>query len=1120
MIRPFHSKRIRIAGRQLGLCLSLLLLTLTVSSAVEVTWDGAGADNKWMTGLNWGGVAPVVGDSLLFSGTTKLTADNDFVVDTSFAGITFNSNAGAFILSGNRITLGGDLINNSASLQTLNLALILDATRTFNAASGNMIVSSIISGTGGLIKTGSGNLTLSGTASNTYAGLTSVNGGTLTLDKSAGVDAIAGNLEITSGGKVVFARSHQLKDSTIVTLSGVGSIFNGTAVNEGMPNSMVETIAGFTATGGTFNAGSNSNWTITGAGSFTGGAGNTLFVGNSGARLSFGSLSITGMTATAGGNVALANTFTLYGNSTVLSTITVGSGGLTLDGSRINLRRGGVGMSGSRLVLNGNVTVTGTTASNITEDISGGTAGVVNLELSGTTAPVDREFNVGVGGLTINVAITNGSSSAAGVTKTGNGTLTFSGGHANTYAGTTYINGGTLVLGQTNGVTAVAGDIVVNSGGTLSLTTNEQIANGAGITVNTGGTIAAWGRTETIRYYTQNGGGLTSSNNTGQVTITETMALNGGNVFTLNSSSTPAHFQAHRLELNGANLLLGGNNGAGIGRTAFTVGAGGLHMANGRNITLYRGTSGTVLNLLGNFTGVGSNSILVSVDGAVEPELNLGTEVRTFDIAASGNTNISVAIVGTGGITKTGDGTLTFSGNLPNTYNGKTTVSGGILYLNQTAGINAIAGDLEIASGGTLTLSTNEQIADGTGITVTGGTISAFKTIETIAYYTQSSGGFTTAGNIGNLNVTGTFALNGGINASINSSGANPAAWVLYRAELRGAGIIVGGNNGVGNPRTSLTIGEGGLLLSNRSITLNTGNAGTQMTLQGNVTSSGTSGILTGTGGDVNPILYLGTGTRIFDVTSGTTTLGVTATDTASIQKTGGGILAMTVGHSYSGGTTVSAGTLSALNLTGSATGTGALSVASSAILTGNGIIVPAAGQNITVNGNILVGTSTLAAAQTLTLTTSGLGTVEIGGKVIIDLFSGQGSGGLNSQAAADRLILGSDASVTFSSSSVLEVITSVPINAGNTAGWTLGSSWQIIDWSNLEGTFAGGFSNISTTAPGNFSGLPNLSVLGYAWDASALYTTGVISITLIPEPSRLFLLVLSGTCMFLRRRR
>jgi fibronectin-binding autotransporter adhesin len=448
MIRPFHSKRIRIAGRQLGLCLSLLLLTLTASSAVGVTWDGTGADNKWMTGLNWGGVAPVGGDSLLFSGTTKLTADNDFVVDTSFAGITFNSNAGAFILSGNRITLGGDLINNSASLQTLNLALILDATRTFNAASGNVIVSSIISGTGELIKTGSGNLTLSGTASNTYAGLTSVNGGVLTLDKSAGVDAIAGNLEITSGGKVVFARSHQLKDSTIVTLSGVGSIFNGTAVNEGMPNSMVETIAGLTATGGTFNAGSNSNWTITGAGSFTGGAGNTLFVGNSGARLSFGSLSITGMTATAGGNVALANTFTLYGNSTVLSTITVGSGGLTLDGSRINLRRGGVGMSGSRLVLNGNVTVTGTTASNITEDISGGTAGVVNLELSGTTAPVDREFNVGVGGLTINVAITNGSSSAAGVTKTGNGTLTFSGGHANTYAGTTYINGGTLCWGR------------------------------------------------------------------------------------------------------------------------------------------------------------------------------------------------------------------------------------------------------------------------------------------------------------------------------------------------------------------------------------------------------------------------------------------------------------------------------------------------------------------------------------------------------------------------------------------------------------------------------------------------------------------------------------------------
>ena len=115
-------------------------------------------------------------------------------------------------------------------------------------------------------------------------------------------------------------------------------------------NTIQETIASLTVTGGSFNAGTSGIWNVTGAASFTGGAGNTVFVGNSGTRLTFGSLALVDMTATAGTTVPTNNSFTLYGNSTARqSSITVGTGGLSLQNSVLNLRRGAAGAFGSTL---------------------------------------------------------------------------------------------------------------------------------------------------------------------------------------------------------------------------------------------------------------------------------------------------------------------------------------------------------------------------------------------------------------------------------------------------------------------------------------------------------------------------------------------------------------------------------------------------------------------------------------------------------------------------------------------------------------------------------------------------------------------------------------------------
>ncbi len=91
------------------------------------TWTGGGADDNWTTPGNWGGTAPVATNALVFDGNTQTTNNNNFAANTAFDGITFNPTAGAFVLGGNSIALAGDIVNNSSSAQTVNLALALPA---------------------------------------------------------------------------------------------------------------------------------------------------------------------------------------------------------------------------------------------------------------------------------------------------------------------------------------------------------------------------------------------------------------------------------------------------------------------------------------------------------------------------------------------------------------------------------------------------------------------------------------------------------------------------------------------------------------------------------------------------------------------------------------------------------------------------------------------------------------------------------------------------------------------------------------------------------------------------------------------------------------------------------
>lgn len=699
-----------LRGGQGRLVVVLAIFAMLAASlrADVLVWDTqAGTDGAqdglgtWTTGLpNW--------FNQTLNAQDQSWADGSDAIFGSSAGA-----AGAVTLSG-PISVGNLTFNAATTgAYTLGGSGVLTLTNSTITSNVAATVDAVLAGDTAWSKLGAGQLTLGGAVSNTHTGAITVGAGVLHLAKTAGARALAGNLDISGGASVTFSGgTNQIATTAHVTVSGVDSDFNGTGPNSGGVATVTQTLASLTMNGGTFNAGSGSIWNI-GAVGFVAGT-NRVFVGNSGAKLTFGSLSLVGMNGAAS-STAVANGFTIFGNGGSLpnrTTLTIGAGGLSMDGSIIRMSPGS---SGSELVLNGSVTTAGTAASSIEREAGAGLLPYVSL--SGTAGVVSRTFDIGGGGANLTIApiIQNGAATTASIIKMGTGTLTFSGAEANTYSGETTINAGTLRLNKTAGVTSVAGNVIINAGGTLQLSTNNQIADTAGITFN-GGTMTGWTTDETIAFLTQNSGGLATSGNTGHVIVTGALTLAGGSTLTINSnpgSANPASWNVGSAILTGADILIGGSNGAGNPRTSLTIGSGGLTMA-GRTITMNVGDAGTILNLNGDFTGSGTNNIVTNSTASLQPLLVIGAASRTFNVT-SGTTAVGVIISGTGGsLVKAGAGLLQLTA--PSTYSGSTTVSGGSLSLAGVAGGLSATSSIVVNGGGAF-LSGSPTAANNNGIT-------------------------------------------------------------------------------------------------------------------------------------------------------------------------------------------------------------------------------------------------------------------------------------------------------------------------------------------------------------------------------------------------------------------
>ena len=275
----FH---VRTFGSRL-LLIPLTILTLLTSSGTQCraatrTWDGSSANNNWSLGSNWvEGTPPSNGDDLVFgqAGAVNKLSDNDLLTFVARS-ITFTDSG--YTLIGNGITLSGTNginVTVASGSNAITSPLFAGTNTTFNVANsgarlglsgtlslpgfdlttagnGFLNLAGLVSGSGGIIKIGTGTNRLSGASANTFTGGFSISSGTLELAKSGNVNSIPTELTIGAGATVRHLSPHGIADSATVTINGSSSM-SGTLNLNGFNDTIGPlTLAGgevFTGTG-------------------------------------------------------------------------------------------------------------------------------------------------------------------------------------------------------------------------------------------------------------------------------------------------------------------------------------------------------------------------------------------------------------------------------------------------------------------------------------------------------------------------------------------------------------------------------------------------------------------------------------------------------------------------------------------------------------------------------------------------------------------------------------------------------------------------------------------------------------------------------------------------------
>jgi autotransporter-associated beta strand protein len=151
------------------------------------------------------------------------TTTNDLTAGTQINGVRFPAGAGGFVLNGNRIVLAGDVVNESANEQRLNLPIELKGglSWAFDATAGNLTLGGEVSGSGAINKQGAHTLTV--LSNFTFNGAVRVAGGLLQVGNGGSAGSLGGStVTVEDGATVALDRGDAF--TVISSISGAGGV--------------------------------------------------------------------------------------------------------------------------------------------------------------------------------------------------------------------------------------------------------------------------------------------------------------------------------------------------------------------------------------------------------------------------------------------------------------------------------------------------------------------------------------------------------------------------------------------------------------------------------------------------------------------------------------------------------------------------------------------------------------------------------------------------------------------------------------------------------------------------------------------------------------------------------
>jgi autotransporter-associated beta strand protein len=359
-----------------------------------------------------------------------------------------------------------------------------------------------------------------------------------------------------------------------------------------------------------------------------------------------------------------------------------------------------------------------------------------------------------------------------GIIKTGTGISILSA--SNNYSGATDIQGGKLYL---------AGAGRLGSGAvTISNGANVDFATGSGQTNIVANNISGAG------LILQNVAG-TDTRFTGDVTSTGGMTINTGTV-RIGNGTTTGSYSGDATVASGAALAFARSNA--YTHSGAISGAGNVSKTAAGEATLtasnsYSGVTTLFTGALvaGHANALGTGNITFAPEGGNSGSIRYTAASAGTDWASriknstgtirldTDTNNVTLAGVidssNVNGLTKSGNGTLTLSGN--NAFTGGTTIDAGVLQLNRSGGASlGTVASVTVGSGATLLISQNEQINDSATVTLSGGTIQRGAGVSEV---------------FGNLNLTAASFLDFG------SGGAGTVSFGTYTpSALRALNIL------------------------------------------------------------------------------------------------------------------------------------------------------------------------------------------------------------------------------------------------------------------------------------------------------------------------------------------